>query len=50
MLPTISACKSPGQDPTSAMYQACDGVTTSMELEFGAYPVAEFYSSRVSPI
>lgn len=36
-----------GQDPVSAMYQTCDGVTTALELEFGSWPVPEFYDSRV---
>ena len=27
-------------------YQARDGVTTSMELEFGVYPIHEFYDKR----
>ena len=31
----------------SARFQACDGVTTALELEFGSYPVNEFYEARV---
>ena len=35
-----------GQDPFSASLQAQDGVTTALELEGGAYPVAEWYAGR----
>jgi len=35
-----------GQDPTSNAFQARDGVTTALDLELGAWPVAEFYAQR----
>ena len=31
------------QDPLANVYQAHDGVTTSLELELGVYPVAKWY-------
>jgi len=35
-----------GQDPHSNGLQARDGVTTALDLELGAYPVAAFYQAR----
>jgi hypothetical protein len=35
-----------GQNIESASHQVCDGVTTHLELEFGAFPVTPFYESR----
>jgi hypothetical protein len=35
-----------GQDEESSRLQACDGVTTHLEMEFGAFPVSSFYESR----
>ena len=35
-----------GQNMESNRYQAMDGVTTALELEGGAWPVDEYYSSR----
>jgi hypothetical protein len=35
-----------GQDEESSRLQACDGVTTHLEMEFGAFPVSKFYESR----
>jgi dihydroorotase len=35
-----------GQDPHSNGLQARDGVTTALDLELGAYPVATFYQDR----
>ena len=35
-----------GQDPHSNGLQARDGVTTALDLELGAYPVAAFYRAR----
>jgi len=34
------------QDPKSNIYQAHDGVTTALELESGAYPVAKWYEEH----
>ena len=33
-------------DCEGARFQACDGVTTQLELEFGAWPVRQFYAER----
>jgi imidazolonepropionase-like amidohydrolase len=33
-------------DLEGARFQACDGVTTHLELEFGAWPVRRFYAAR----
>ena len=35
-----------GQDAVSSEYQAMDGVTTALELEIGAFPVARWYARR----
>jgi dihydroorotase len=35
-----------GQDPESSKWQAHDGVTTALELEGGALPVADWYGAR----
>ena len=35
-----------GQDAVSSRYQAMDGVTTALELEIGAFPVARWYARR----
>ena len=35
-----------GQDDYSSELQCCDGVTTHLEMEFGAFPVAPFYDAR----
>lgn len=35
-----------GQEPRNYEYQACDGVTTSLELEVGTADVNEWYSKR----
>jgi N-acyl-D-aspartate/D-glutamate deacylase len=35
-----------GQEPVSNRLQAMDGVTTALELEIGAYPVADWLKSR----
>ncbi len=35
-----------GQNMESNRYQAMDGVTTALELEGGAWPLAEYYESR----
>ncbi len=35
-----------GQDPENYRYKAMDGVTTALELEVGAFPVAPWYASR----
>ena len=35
-----------GQDTFSSSLQALDGVTTALDLEGGAYPVAEWYAER----
>ena len=35
-----------GQDAVSNRYQAMDGVTTALELEIGAFPIARWYAAR----
>ena len=35
-----------GQDFESSRFQAMDGVTTALELEIGAYPIAQWYDRR----
>ena len=35
-----------GQKPENYRFQARDGVTTALELEFGAWPVSSWYSAR----
>lgn len=35
-----------GQNGFSSRLQALDGVTTALELEFGVFPVAEWYAAR----
>jgi cytosine/adenosine deaminase-related metal-dependent hydrolase len=35
-----------GQDPKSQTFQLLDGVTTAMEMEVGAMPVAGFYAAK----
>jgi N-acyl-D-aspartate/D-glutamate deacylase len=41
-----------GQNTTSRLYQARDGVTTALDLEAGAFPVAAFFADQTegSPI
>lgn len=35
-----------GQTPISDRYQVMDGVTTALDLEIGAYPIADWYGRR----